>query len=197
VIARHINVEANTPVAEIRSMIRIQYAEVVGYKVCQIARLGLQGGDLASHRLSFELLPAYITLLRSKASRAHLDLEICPRTNRFQRVFICPRQCRGSFVHMRRFIAVDGTFLKGRFIQQLLLAVGIDANGNTLILAWAVVESENEDSWRYFFEHLRQSIPEISEEMCVLTSDRDKGIAAAEEELGQYIVRGMTPGSEI
>jgi hypothetical protein len=64
-------------------MIRIQYAEVVGYKVCQIARLGLQGGDLASHRLSFELLPAYITLLRSKASRAHLDLEICPRTNRF------------------------------------------------------------------------------------------------------------------
>ena len=92
---------------------------------------------------------------------------------------------------MRRFVAVDGTFLKGRFIQQLLLAVGIDANGNTLILAWAVVESENEESWRYFFEHLRESIPEISEEMCVLTSDRDKGIAAAEEELGQYIVRAI------
>jgi transposase-like protein len=92
---------------------------------------------------------------------------------------------------MRRFVAVDGTFLKGRFIQQLLLAVSIDANGNTLILAWAVVESENEESWRYFFEHLRESIPEISEEMCVLTSDRDKGIAAAEEELGQYIVRAI------
>jgi hypothetical protein len=27
--------------------------------------------------------------------------------------------------------------------------------------------------------------------MCVLTSNRDKGIAAAEEELGQYIVRAI------
>jgi transposase-like protein len=85
---------------------------------------------------------------------------------------------------MRRFIAIDGTFLKGRFIQQLLFAVGINANGNTLILAWAVVESENKESWRYFFEHLRESILEILEEMCVLISDRDKGIATAEEELG-------------
>ena len=85
---------------------------------------------------------------------------------------------------MRRFVAVNGTFLKGRFIQQLLLAVGIDANGNTLILAWVVVESENKESWRYFFEHLRESILEILEEMCVLISDRDKGITAVEEELG-------------
>jgi hypothetical protein len=30
--------------------------------VCQIARLGLQGRDLAAHRLSFELLPVYIEL---------------------------------------------------------------------------------------------------------------------------------------
>jgi hypothetical protein len=116
-------------------MIQMQYAEVIGYKVCQIACLELQGGDLASHRLSFELLLAYIDLLRRKASRAHLNLEICPRSHRFQRVFICPRQSRGSWIHMRRFVAVDGTFLKGRFIQQLLLAVGIDANRNTLILA--------------------------------------------------------------
>jgi hypothetical protein len=46
-----------------------------------------------------------------------------------------PYQSRISFGHMRRFFAADGTFLKGRFIQQLLLAVGIDANGNGLILA--------------------------------------------------------------
>jgi hypothetical protein len=88
-------------------------------------------------------------------------------------------------------VGVDSTFLKGRFIQQLLLAVGIDANGNTLILAWAVVESENEESWRYFFKHLAEAIPEIADELCILISDRDKGIAATEEELGQYIVRAV------
>lgn len=191
VIARHMNVKADTPIKEIQPMIRIQFAENVGYKVCQVARLGLQGGDLATHRLSFELLPAYIDLLRIKAPRAHTNLEICLQTNRFLRIFICPRQSRDSWIHMRRFVAVDGTFLKGRFIQQLLLAVGIDANGNTLILAWAIVESENEESWRYFFRHLAASIPDLVEEPTVLISDRDKGIAAAEDELGSEILRAV------
>jgi len=83
VIARHMNVKSDTPIKEIQSMITIQFAENVGYKVCQLARLGLQGGDLAAHRLSFELLPAYIELLRIKASRAHTNLEIDLHTNRF------------------------------------------------------------------------------------------------------------------
>jgi hypothetical protein len=51
-----------------------------------------------------------------------------------------------------------------------------------------VVESENEESWHYFFKHLAEAIPEIMDELCILISDRDKGIAAAEEELGQYII---------
>jgi hypothetical protein len=54
-----------------------------------------------------------------------------------------------------------------------------------------VVESENKESWRYFFKHLAEAIPEIIDELCILISDRDKGIAAAEEELGQYIVRAV------
>jgi hypothetical protein len=48
VIARHMDVKPNTPVKEIRSMLRVQFSENVPYKVCQLARLGLQGGDLAT-----------------------------------------------------------------------------------------------------------------------------------------------------
>ena len=92
---------------------------------------------------------------------------------------------------MRRFFAADGTFLKGRFIQQLLLTVGIDSNGNSLVLAWAIVKSENEDSWRYFFKHLIRAIPEIEEEATVLISDRDKGLEAADDELGDRIIRAI------
>ena len=105
------DVKPNTPIKEIQSMIRVQFVENVRYKVCQVARLGLQGGDLVAYWLSFELLPAYFDLLRIKASRAHLDLEIYPRTNRFKRCFICPHQSRGSWLHLRRFVAADVTFL--------------------------------------------------------------------------------------
>ena len=57
-----------------QSMLRVQFAESVTYTNCQLARLGLQGGDLAAHRMSFELLPAYFQLLRTKAQHARLDL---------------------------------------------------------------------------------------------------------------------------
>ena len=90
---------------------------------------------------------------------------------------------------MRRFFAADGRFLKGRFIRQLLLAVGVDSNGNGLVLAWAVVESENEDSWYYFFKYLVRAIPEIEEEATVFISDRDKGLGAADDELGDRVIR--------
>ena len=65
---------------------------------------------------------------------------------RFQRVFICPAESRLSFQHMRKFMAIDGTFLKAKLSLILLLAVGIDANGKNLILAWSIVESESKAS---------------------------------------------------
>jgi transposase-like protein len=94
-----------------------------------------------------------------------------------------------SWIYIRRFVTVDSTFLKGRFIQQLLLAVGIDANSNTLILAWAIIKSENENSWNYFFRHLAAVTPDIMDKTTVLVSDRNKGIAAADPELGPEILR--------
>jgi len=39
-----------------------------------------------------------------------------------------------SFNQIHLFVAIDVTFLKGEFVQTLLLAVGIDANGHKLIL---------------------------------------------------------------
>ena len=41
---------------------------------------------------------------------------------------------------------MDGTFIKTRFPQILLLAITLDPNNNILVLAWAVVKSENRDS---------------------------------------------------
>jgi hypothetical protein len=111
-------------------------------------------------------------------------------TGNFQRAFVCPAQSRQTFVSCRRFVAVDGTFLTGRFVQ-VLLAVGIDANGHNVILAWAVVESENEASWGYFLRLLRRSIPEISSERCVLISDRDKGLIEADKVLGDQVQRAF------
>ena len=72
-------------------------------------------------------------------------------------------------------------------MQTLLLAAGIDANGKNVLLAWAIVESENSNSWDYFLHHLKAAIPEV--EAARFMSDRSKGLLKAEPTLGPEIVR--------
>jgi hypothetical protein len=84
------------------------------------------------------------------------------------------------------FIALDGTFLINCFKKTLLTATGRTANGKIILLAWAVVESENTSSWDWFLSFLLTTLPTLGKEpesphckICV-ASDRDKGLKAAE-----------------
>ena len=74
-------------------------------------------------------------------------------------------------------MAVYGNFLKVRFLQILLFAVGIDGNGKNLPLACAVVESENTESWTWFLSHLETAISDWVG--MTLISSRNKGLLAA------------------
>lgn len=119
----------------------------------------------------FQQLPAYTSLLKLHHPMLHAEMQCTPE-NKFHRLFICPHKSQLSFQHMRKFIAVDRTFLKARYVLSLLFAVGIDANGG-------VVESENTDSWSWFLSHLKAAIPETVG--MTLISDHDKGLLNAQE----------------
>ncbi|RDL40915.1 uncharacterized protein BP5553_00894 [Venustampulla echinocandica] len=93
-----------------------------------------------------------------------------------------------TFRLSRRLFAVDGTFLKAQFVLTLLVAVGIDANGEIVLLAWAVVESENGPAWEWFLQHLRWSIPSLAGEPATVISDRDKRLAEAQRVLRPLVV---------
>jgi hypothetical protein len=187
-IARHMRVARATKPEQIIDMLPVQFAEHISYKVAQEARLRALGDDIQRHRESFELLPAYERRLLDACPGAYIDLVIDLRTERFTRIFVAPPTASETFRLCRRFVGVDGTFLKGKFVQTLLLAVGIDANGHNVLLAWAVVESENRSSWEWFFRHLRRVLVEITTEPSTFVSDRDKGLLEAERVLGPHVV---------
>jgi zinc finger SWIM domain-containing protein 3 len=63
------------------------------------------------------------------------------------------------------------------------------ANQKSFLLMWAIVESENTESWRYFFRHLTTAIPEIVNAPATVMSDRQKGLLTAEEVLGPNAIR--------
>jgi len=115
--------------------------------------------------------------INGKSLICHLPID--EGTQRFKRLFICPLTSSISFSHMRGIVAVDGTFLKGSFVHTLLLAIRVDAEGHIVILAWAIVEGENESSRKWFFSQLKDGLSDLDCEDTTIISDRDKGLQAA------------------
>ena len=100
-------------------------------------------------------------------------------SERFHSVFVAPGAARKVFQYMPRFVAVDGTFTKNRFIQILLLAAGIDANDQLVILAWAVAPNESQETRTWFLGHLLQAFPLLNQQELVIINDREKGLLNA------------------
>lgn len=84
----------------------------------------------------------------------HLSYEIDSK-GRFQYLFIAFGQSiRGFNRVMRRVIVVDGTFLKNKYKGVLLVATAVDGNSNLYPIAFGVIDSENEISWKWFMRQL-------------------------------------------
>ncbi|RYR20645.1 uncharacterized protein [Arachis hypogaea] len=101
----------------------------------------------------------------------------------FQRMYVCFDACKKSFQHCRRFIGLDGCFLKTPQGGQLLTAVGRDPNDQILPIAYAVVEAETKDSWVWFLRHLSDDLGPHNLVKCTFMSDQQKGLLPAFEEV--------------
>ena len=67
---------------------------------------------------------------------------------KFKRMYIRYNAQKIGFLGgCRPFIGLDGCHLNGRFVGQLLSAIAKDENDNIFLVAMAVVEQENKDSW--------------------------------------------------
>ena len=162
----------------------------VNYEAARLLKVFLIECHLREQEDQFNYIPAYCTQVVAdnpdaftEISTVEYDIETGGEEEasvyRFSRVFVFPRKCiDNSFHNSRNFVALDGTFLKTRWAMVLLLAVGIDGDGKTMPLAWAVVESESTDTWTWFLENLQQCLPQIR--TATIISDRDKGLIAAE-----------------
>ena len=93
----------------------------------------------------------------------------------FSRFYACLKGCKDSFAACRPIIGVDDCFLKGKYGGELLTAVGRDGNDQILPIAYAVVEVENKDSWRWFMELLINDLGgDTVGASCTFISDQQK-----------------------
>ena len=79
--------------------------------------------------------------------------------------------------HCRPVIIVDRTLMKSYYRGTLLTACAIDANEQEFPLAFGVVDSENNNSWEWFFNKLKEAIGNRDE--LTLISDKHLDIINA------------------
>ncbi|XP_057436122.1 uncharacterized protein LOC130728622 [Lotus japonicus] len=131
--------------------------------------------------LQYTLLWRFSNELRARSAGNTCKMSFeSPRTTlfpRFSRYYMCLDGCkRGFLAGCRPFIGLDGCHLKTKHGGILLAAVGRDANEQYFPLAFAVVESETKDSWRWFMELLMDDIDPTRSSRWVFISDQQKGL---------------------
>ncbi|KAK5804134.1 hypothetical protein PVK06_031783 [Gossypium arboreum] len=94
----------------------------------------------------------------------------------FRRLFWTFDPCVTAFSHCKPLVQVDGTWLYENYKQILLIAVAQDGNGNVLLIAFAIVESKNSESWAYFICNLRRHV--VRQDNIYIISNRSKGLVA-------------------
>ncbi|XP_021991933.1 uncharacterized protein LOC110888730 [Helianthus annuus] len=101
-------------------------------------------------------------------------------TRQFRRIYVCLAALKQGLKAIGRdFLVLDGAFMKGPFPGQLLSAVGVDCNNGIYPVAYAIVESENKESWTWFLEILGDDLGLGTYSNFTFISDRQKGILPA------------------
>ena len=141
---------------------------------------------------AYEKLPSLLAAM--KAANPGMHYEYIPKPNAwredgrqiFFRAFWCFPQSVESFRHCRPVFSIDGTFLLGKYMGTLLVAISCDADNALVPLAFALVEKENKDSSGWFLHLVRIHVVGPGREVCVI-SDRHQGILnAVQEQLPGY-----------
>ena len=131
---------------------------------------------MGSAESGYEELPTYLHMIKMSNPGTLTRLEV-DTNNRFKYLFLAFGASIAGFPYMRKVVVVDGTFLQGKYKGTLLIATSQDGNFQIFPIAFAVVDTENDESWTWFFRQLSRMIPD--DEGLALISDRHQSIGKA------------------
>ncbi|KAH0723904.1 hypothetical protein KY289_006948 [Solanum tuberosum] len=123
----------------------------------------------------YSCLPAFTYMFETLNVGSSYCLMVNEDSHRFMYYFLAFGACIKGFAYMRKVIAVDGTHLHGKYEGVLLSIVAQDTENHVYPIVFCVVDNENDASWTFFFEKLKEIV--VDEPDLCFISDRHKSIA--------------------
>lgn len=165
---------------EIRMIMRGDHGVSISYwKAWKSREMAVDNGH-GTCNASYLKLPSYLNnlVLANPGSLANLHTEQTEQGGqRFKYMFLALGASIEGYAAMRKVVVVDGTHLKGKYAGCLLTASAQDGNYQIFPLAFAIVDSENDMSWEWFFRNLSAFVP--NDPGLVVVSDRHPSIYKA------------------
>ncbi|XP_072056231.1 uncharacterized protein [Arachis hypogaea] len=144
--------------SEVEALFRREFNVTINYKKIQRAMKKARENIEGSEREQYAELRDYILALLTANSGATIDMDTTPMPDSlpiFKRLYIC------------------------YYGGQLLTVVGQDANNQIFPIAYAVVDSETRDNWRWFLELLHHDLGNYRVHGWNFMSDQQKGMIPA------------------
>nr|KAJ0225055.1 hypothetical protein LSAT_V11C100025760 [Lactuca sativa] len=175
-------VESNPtiPVKALQEQLQKKYG--VGFSIHKVFRAKADAKKIVvgDYKKQYEVLRDYILELQSTNPDTTVKLElgdVSESNLMFQKNLCLSRGVKKGFkACLRDFLGLDEAHIKGPYPGQILTAVGLDSNNGIYPLAYAIVEIENCESWKWFLECLGDDLDLHAMSNFTFVSDRQKGL---------------------
>ncbi|GMI82670.1 hypothetical protein HRI_001936300 [Hibiscus trionum] len=167
-------------VAALKEMCQTELGAYATYDMCRRARKTVLKEMHGSYVEEFANLWGYAAELLQSNPDSTVTIQVDRengRSARFHRMYVCLGALKQGWRDgCRPFIGIDGCFLKSVTKGVLLVAVGRDGNNQMFPVAWAIVEGEGKESWRWFLQKLMVDLKHPNGEGLTLMPDMQKGL---------------------
>ncbi|XP_028078288.1 uncharacterized protein LOC114280148 [Camellia sinensis] len=144
---------------------------------CMVKIDKARGGLFGDFATSFDQFRWYLETAMRTNPGSVFELDVDESSGCFRRLFMAFHGCLYGFQFCCSLLFVDGTFLKGRYKGHLLAATSKDGNQGLFLLAFAIVDAENQDNWMWFLSQLLKAVG--SGQRLTFVSDRQHGLLNA------------------
>ncbi|KAL6221314.1 hypothetical protein ACLB2K_009065 [Fragaria x ananassa] len=129
---------------------------------------------MGSYKEAYNQLPWFCEKMAEANPGSNIRL-FTGEDKRFQRLFECFHASRHGFQNgCRPILFLDSMPLRSKFHETFIAATALDGDDGAFLVAFAIVDTENDDNWRWFLEQLRSSVS--TTQSLTIVSDREKGL---------------------